>query len=77
MTASLKVVTQEEKEITHQDASLDIWDSKYRLKSKTGEILDKDIDSTFVRVARALADVEPGRPDHFPAPQDRRFPGRT
>ncbi|MEH6625027.1 MAG: adenosylcobalamin-dependent ribonucleoside-diphosphate reductase [Motiliproteus sp.] len=58
MTASLKVVTQEEKEITHQDASLDIWDSKYRLKSKTGEILDKDIDSTFVRVARALADVE-------------------
>ncbi len=58
MTASLKVVTQEEKEITHQDASLDIWDSKYRLKSKTGEVLDQDIDSTFVRVARALADVE-------------------
>jgi ribonucleoside-diphosphate reductase alpha chain len=58
MTASLKVVTQEEKEIRHQDASLDIWDSKYRLKSKVGEILDKDIDATFVRVARALADVE-------------------
>ncbi|MCW8884550.1 MAG: ribonucleoside-diphosphate reductase, adenosylcobalamin-dependent, partial [Motiliproteus sp.] len=58
MTASLKVVTQEEKEIPHQDASLDIWDSKYRLKSKVGDVLDQDIDATFQRVARALADVE-------------------
>ena len=61
MTATLKVVTQEEKEIPYQDASLDIWDSKYRLKSKSGELLDKDIDGTFRRVARALADVEIGK----------------
>ncbi|OMH37595.1 adenosylcobalamin-dependent ribonucleoside-diphosphate reductase [Motiliproteus sp. MSK22-1] len=61
MTATLKVVTQEEKEIPYQDASLDIWDSKYRLKSKAGELLDKDIDGTFRRVARALADVEIGK----------------
>lgn len=58
MTATLKVVTQKEKEITHQDASLDIWDSKYRLKSKSGELLDADMDATFRRVAKALAEVE-------------------
>lgn len=58
MTATLKVVTQKEQEIAHQDASLDIWDSKYRLKSKTGELLDSDMDATFRRVAKALADVE-------------------
>ncbi len=58
MTASLKVVAKAEQEITHQPASLDIWDSKYRLKTKDGQILDQDIDATFRRVARALADVE-------------------
>jgi len=46
------------KEITFQDASLDIWDKKYRLKSKTGDIIDETIDDTFKRVARAVADVE-------------------
>jgi ribonucleoside-diphosphate reductase alpha chain len=46
------------KEITFQDASLDIWDKKYRLKSKSGEVIDETIDDTYKRVARALADVE-------------------
>ena len=41
-----------------QDVSLDIWDKKYCLKSKQGEHIDKDIDGSFKRVARALADVE-------------------
>ncbi|NOX28246.1 MAG: adenosylcobalamin-dependent ribonucleoside-diphosphate reductase [Gammaproteobacteria bacterium] len=41
-----------------QDASSDIWDKKYRLKSRTGENIDADIDATYQRVARALADVE-------------------
>lgn len=45
-------------EIPIQPTSLDIWDKKYRLKSKTGEVLDQDIAGTYVRVARALADVE-------------------
>ena len=45
-------------EIGFQEASLDIWDKKYRLKSKTAEIIDQDIDATYQRVARALADVE-------------------
>ena len=45
-------------EISLQPASLDIWDSKYRLKTKTGEPIDADIDDTYRRVARTLADVE-------------------
>ncbi|MFL6648114.1 MAG: adenosylcobalamin-dependent ribonucleoside-diphosphate reductase [Sulfurifustaceae bacterium] len=45
-------------EIPYQDASLDIWDKKYRLKTKGGEVLDTDLNATYARVARALADVE-------------------
>lgn len=41
-----------------QETSLDIWDKKYRLKTKDGENVDKTIGDTFDRVARALADVE-------------------
>ena len=44
--------------IPFQPASTDIWDMKYRLKSKSGGILDKDVDATYRRVARALAEVE-------------------
>jgi len=46
------------REIELQPASLDIWDKKYRLKSKLGENIDADIQGTFERVARALAEVE-------------------
>ncbi len=45
-------------EIPMQPASLDIWDKKYRLETKTGEKVDNDIDATFTRVAHALAEVE-------------------
>ncbi|HEY5972628.1 MAG TPA: adenosylcobalamin-dependent ribonucleoside-diphosphate reductase [Pseudoxanthomonas sp.] len=45
--------------IPMQPASQDIWDKKYRLKTKQGEALDVDIDGTYRRVARALADAEP------------------
>ena len=41
-----------------QAASLDIWDGKYRLKKRDGTIVDRAIDETFRRVARAIADVE-------------------
>lgn len=41
-----------------QVASRDIWDKKYRLKSKSGENLDKTVQDTYRRVARALAQVE-------------------
>ena len=45
-------------DIPFQPASLDIWDKKYRLKSKIGEIIDQDIDATYQRVARAISKVE-------------------
>ncbi|MDG6348681.1 adenosylcobalamin-dependent ribonucleoside-diphosphate reductase [Luteimonas sp. 8-5] len=49
----------EDKAIPMQPASQDIWDKKYRLKTKAGEPVDADIDGTYQRVARALADAEP------------------
>ena len=45
-------------EIVMQDASLDIWDKKYRLKDKQSNPIDADIDATYMRVAKALSDVE-------------------
>jgi ribonucleoside-diphosphate reductase alpha chain len=41
-----------------QDASMDIWDSKYRLKTAQGEPLDRDVEATFQRVAQAISLVE-------------------
>ncbi|OOG46478.1 ribonucleoside-diphosphate reductase, adenosylcobalamin-dependent [Rhodanobacter sp. C06] len=41
-----------------QPASQDIWDKKYRLRTKAGEPVDADIDGTWQRVARALSEVE-------------------
>ena len=41
-----------------QSVSLDIWDKKYRLKSKQDEFIDQDINDTYLRVAKALAEVE-------------------
>lgn len=45
-------------EIGFQPASLDIWDKKYRLQDKNGNAVDRDIEDTYRRVARALAEVE-------------------
>src|SRR5207245_7073102 len=44
--------------IAFQEASLDIWDKKYRLAAKDGAPIDASMDDTYKRVARALADVE-------------------
>jgi ribonucleoside-diphosphate reductase alpha chain len=44
--------------VPFQEASLDIWDKKYRLCAKDGTPIDKTMDDTYKRVARALADVE-------------------
>ena len=48
----------EEIKIPFQSVSEDIWDKKYRLKSKKGDFVDKDINETYQRVAKALANVE-------------------
>jgi ribonucleoside-diphosphate reductase alpha chain len=45
-------------EVPFQEASLDIWDKKYRLKSKIGECIDANIDDTYKRVALAISKVE-------------------
>lgn len=58
MSVSAEALSAALPEIDFQEASLDIWDKKYRLKSKTGEVIDQDIDATYQRVARALANVE-------------------
>ena len=51
--------TSGDNEIPMQPASQDIWDKKYRLKTKSGEAVDADIDGTYQRVAKALSDAEP------------------
>jgi ribonucleoside-diphosphate reductase alpha chain len=58
VVSHLKAVPNSVAEIPFQSASLDIWDKKYRLKTKEGVAVDGDIDETYQRVARALADVE-------------------
>ncbi|AUZ56079.1 ribonucleoside-diphosphate reductase, adenosylcobalamin-dependent [Stenotrophomonas acidaminiphila] len=59
-TVRLEVVSNSTRSdlIPLQPASQDIWDKKYRLKTKAGQALDADIDGTYQRVARALADAE-------------------
>jgi ribonucleoside-diphosphate reductase alpha chain len=60
MNSVVKLVTADINTIAYQEASLDIWDKKYRLSSKNGEPIDRSMDDTYKRVARALADVERG-----------------
>ena len=58
----MKTAAQREAAVTSaipfQEASVDIWDTKYRLKSKTGAIKDETMDDTYRRVAKALSEVE-------------------
>ncbi|NOT84805.1 MAG: adenosylcobalamin-dependent ribonucleoside-diphosphate reductase [Methylococcaceae bacterium] len=61
MTAKLHIIANTVTEIPMQSASLDIWDTKYCLKTKSGEALDKAIDDTYKRVAKALSEVEKGK----------------
>ena len=59
MKTAIKVEPMDVNNIPFQEASLDIWDKKYRLTSKDGSPIDRSMDETYKRVARALADVEP------------------
>ena len=61
-TVRVEALNREAAEIPMQPASYDIWDKKYRLKSKKGEPVDASIDHTYQRVARALSDAE-GTPE--------------
>ena len=57
-TVRLEAVRNDVVDIPLQPASQDIWDKKYRLKSKLGDPIDRTMDDSFKRVARALADAE-------------------
>ncbi len=57
-SAHLKAVPSKISDIPLQEASLDIWNTKYRLKTKDGTPVDQDIDATYRRVAKALAKIE-------------------
>ena len=59
MNTVVKIESREIDTVPFQEASLDIWDKKYRLSAKDGTPIDKSMDDTYKRVARALADVEP------------------
>ena len=50
-----------------QSTSFDIWKTKYQLTAKDGSKVDKNIDDTYIRLARALSDVEaePNRQKYF------------
>lgn len=41
-----------------QKTSIDIWETKYQLKSNKGEVVDHTISDTYKRVAKALSDLE-------------------
>ncbi len=59
MSAQLKALkTKKTQDIPYQDASIDIWDKKYRLKTKDGDDVDNNMDETYQRVAQAIAEVE-------------------
>jgi len=59
MTASLKQTkTPENFQIDFQNTSVDIWETKYQLRTNDGDIVDKTIDETYQRVAKAIAEVE-------------------
>jgi ribonucleoside-diphosphate reductase alpha chain len=58
MNTVVKIQPKDIDGISFQEASFDIWDKKYRLTAKDGSPIDKSMDDTYKRVARALADVE-------------------
>ncbi|HVO46129.1 MAG TPA: adenosylcobalamin-dependent ribonucleoside-diphosphate reductase [Steroidobacteraceae bacterium] len=58
MNTVVKIEPRDIDAIAFQEASLDIWDKKYRLTAKDGSPIDRTMDDTYKRVARALADVE-------------------
>src|SRR5271169_2267950 len=58
MNTVVKIQPKDVGSIPFQEASYDIWDKKYRLIAKDGSPIDRTMDDTYKRVARALADVE-------------------
>lgn len=66
-TVRLEAVARDISDIPLQPASLDIWDKKYRLKTKLGDPVDTTIDDTYKRIAKALSECEttPQKAQHW------------
>ena len=58
MSTAVRIERKDVEEIPFQEASLDIWDRKYRLTAKDGTPIDATMDDTWRRVATTLAGVE-------------------
>src|SRR5688572_28430092 len=58
MSTAVRIERKAVEEIPFQEASLDIWDRKYRLTAKDGTPIDATMDDTWRRVATTLAGVE-------------------
>ena len=58
MKTAIKLEPMDVNSIPFQEASSDIWEKKYRLCAKDGTPIDRTMDDTYQRIARALADVE-------------------
>jgi ribonucleoside-diphosphate reductase alpha chain len=58
MSTAVRIEHKDVEEIPFQEASLDIWDRKYRLTAKDGTPIDGTMDDTLRRVAMTLAEVE-------------------
>ena len=66
MSTAFKFEPKDVDQIPYQEASLDIWEKKYRLTAKDGSAVDHTMDDTYRRVARALAEVEaPEQREHW------------
>lgn len=50
-------------DVPMQSTSVEIWNSKYRLRDRHGNPIDQDITDTFARVARAISEVEGDKAD--------------
>lgn len=57
-SAANKAASEVSYDLPLQPASKDIWQTKYQLKDKAGVAIDLDVDDTYKRVAKALANVE-------------------
>lgn len=58
MNMALDIAAARLTDIPLQEASLNIWDTKYRLKTKAGEPIDENIRETYRRIAKSLSAVE-------------------
>ena len=49
MSTAVKLHSSDARSIPFQEASLDIWDKKYRLSAKDGTPIDRSMDDTYKR----------------------------